>query len=286
MLEQQLANGVATGLIYALLALGFSLAYSTTRVINFAHGDAFAVGAFVGLSFHRSGWPFALAASCAVILVGGVATAFGYYVLWRVHTALERSVATIALALILRDGMLVAFGSDSASFREVYPEGSFRIGAIHLPWASIVIFLATLSLLLVFWWLVGRTRWGLWMRATAQDQELAVVNGIPTRSTQAIAFGLGSALAAAAGVLIAPAWQIHYAVGAVVGVKAFTAAMLGGLGHLGGALGGGLLLGIAEAVLAGYVSSAWRDLTVYIALLMILILLPRGLFARGRRRLS
>lgn len=287
MLGQQIANGVASGLVYGLLALGFSLAYATTRVINFAHGDIFAVGAFVGLSLQQSaGLPFPVAALIAILLVAISATIFAYSLLWRLRTTLERSVATIALALILRDGMLLLFGSDSASFGAVFPEGSIHIGTVAMPRASLVIMAASLCLLASFWWLSGRTRWGLWMRATAQDAELAAANGIPTRSIQAIAFGLGSSLAAAAGLLIGPAWQMHYAVGTVVGVKAFTAAMLGGLGHLTGALAGGLLLGVAEAILAGYGSSAWKDLTVYACLLAVLLLAPRGLFAMGKRRLG
>lgn len=287
MLCQQLVNGVLVGLIYGLLALGFSLAYSTTRVINFAHGEMFTLGAFLGLALQRSGGlPFAVAAPASVLLVGVAGAVFGYLVLRPLGSALVRSVATIALSLVLRDGMLIAFGSDSVSYPPVYPPGSLSAGWLAVPRSSVVIAAITLVLLVGFGAVLSRSRWGIWTRATAQDEELAATVGIPTGHIQALAFGAGSALAAAAGVLITPTWQVHYAAGMVVGLKAYTAAMFGGLGNLSGALAGGILLGAAEALLAGYVSSTWKDLAVYLCLFVVLVFLPRGLFSVRSVRLG
>lgn len=287
MLAQQLANGLVTGLIYGLLALGFSLAFCTTRVVNFAHGELFTLGAFGGIALQRSlEAPFLIAAVSSAGAVAAMSWFFAFFVLWHLRSPLERAVATIALGLGLRDGMLVAFGSDSESFSPVFPLGAVKVAGIMLPKASMVILVLTLILLLAVWILVQRTRIGLWMRATAQDEEFAASVGIRTRSTQATAFGLGALLAAAAGLLVGPTWQVHYAAGATIGVKAFTAAMVGGLGRLGGAVAGGIVLGISETFFAGYVSSSWKDLAVYVLLVLTLLFFPNGLFAAGQRRLG
>jgi len=284
---QQLVNGVSLGFVYALLALGLALAYSTSRVINFAHGDVFTLGAFVGLGLQRHlGIHFGLAAvgaSIAVFLGGAV---FSYHVLWRLRTSLERSVSTIALGLGLRDGMLIIFGSDSQSFDAVYPTGVIGIGGMVLP-SSLLIVIALTALLLVGVGLaVTMTSIGIQMRAAAQDPELAAMIGISTRKIQALGFGSGCMLAAIAGVLVGPVWQVYYAAGSPVGVKAFTAALLGGFGSLRGATLGGLMVGVLEALLAGYVSSTWKDLGVYACLLMTLLLLPRGLVHTGSNRVG
>ena len=285
MLPQQLANGLSLGFVYALLALGLALVYSTSRVVNFAHGDVFTLGAFLGLVLQRDmGMHFGFAAAGASIAIFLGGAVFSYHVLWRLPTSLERSVATIALGLGLRDGMLILFGSDSESFDAVYPTGVIRLIGANLPASLLVISILT-GLLLVGVGLVVRfTRVGIQMRAAAQDPELAAMIGISTRSVQALAFGSGCMLAAAAGVLVGPVWQVYYAAGAPVGIKAFTAALLGGFGSLAGATLGGLMVGVLEALLAGYVSSTWKDLGVYACLLITLLLLPRGLIrtALGR----
>jgi branched-chain amino acid transport system permease protein len=288
MLSQQLANGLIIGLIYGLLALGFSLVYSTTRVVNFAHGEIFTAGAFLALACLRGGLTTSLIlagalAVMAVFLVGGL---FTYTVLWKLRTPLERSVATIALSLALRDGMLLAFGSDSESFPPSYPEGALTLAGLVVPYSYLVIASATAILLAGFTILVRYSRMGIWMRATAQDEQLAALVGIPTRWIQAFAFGLGAGLAATAGILVAPTWQVNYAAGTTVGLKAFTAALLGGLGNLPGAIIGGVVLGLLEALLAGYVSSTWKDLAVYICLLAVLTVFPGGIFAGRKARVG
>jgi branched-chain amino acid transport system permease protein len=287
MLGQQLANGLVVGLIYGLLALGLSLAFATTRIVNFAHGEMFTLGAFLGLTIQReTGLPFPIVAAASALAVFVLASLLAQFVLWRLETPLQRSVATIALALGLRDAMLIAFGSDSASFLPVFPAGSWEVGGVVVPRSFAWVGGLTLVLILAFVAFVERSRWGIWMRATSQDADLAAVAGIRTRRVQTLAFGLGAMLAAAAALLVGPTWQISYATGIPVALKAFTAAVIGGLGNLWGALLGGLLLGLGEALFAGYLSSSWKDFWVYLLLIGVIVFLPRGLFAAQAERLG
>lgn len=287
MLTQQVINGLGTGLIYGLLALGFSLAYCTTRVINFAHGEFFTLGAFLGITLQRFEHFSVLTASAlAAFAVAIGAGVVAFFVLWWLPSALERSVATIALSLALRDGMLVAFGSDTASFPSSPLESATSLFGVTLPQYALALIAWTGLLLLALWLLVTRSRIGVQMRATAEDRELSATNGVRIRNVEAIAFAVAALGAAAAGLLIGPSWQVNYAAGSIVGVKAFTAAMIGGLGRLGGAVVGGILLGLTEALFAGYISSTWKDFAVFMLLLATLLFFPRGLFSRSTQRLG
>jgi branched-chain amino acid transport system permease protein len=287
MLAQQLANGISTGLVYGLLALGFSLAYSATRVVNFAHGEFFTLGALLGIWMQRGcGFSLLPASLISVTAMTVAAGSFAFFILWWLRTPLQRTVATIAVSLGLRDAMLLAFGSDSASFPQASAEGTLQLFGVTVSRYSMLLAAWTVVLLFTFWFVVTRTRLGIWMRATAQDPELAATNGVVVRNIEAAAFALGAFAAVAAGLLIGPSWQVSYSAGSVVGVKAFTSAMLGGLGRLDGAVAGGVLLGVAEALFAGYVSSAWKDLAVFLVLLVTLLFLPRGLFSLRAQRLG
>lgn len=286
MFAQQLANGLSTGLIYGLLALGFSLAYSTTRVVNFAHGEFFTVGAFLGITFQHDGFSYFAASVSSTLIVTATAGMFAFFILWRLRSPLLRSVATIAVSLGLRDAMLIAFGSDSASFLNTHVEGVMRFVGIAIPRDSALLMVWTSALLIAFWLIVMKTRIGIWMRATAQDPVLAATNGVVIRNMEAAAFALSALSAVAAGLLIGPSWQVSYAAGSVVGLKAFTSAMLGGLGRLDGAVLGGVVLGLAETLFAGYVSSAWRDLAVFLLLLFVLRFLPRGILSLRSQRVG
>lgn len=286
MLIQQIINGLSIGALYALLALGLSLAYATGRVVNFAHGDLFSLGAFLTVSLHEAfGGYFLLDAVVSSLLVGGVGTLFGWYFLWRLQP-LERSVATIVIGLGMRDGMLIAFGSDSASLPGVYAAGAINIGAVTLPWGAVIVAGITVALLVSTWWLVSRTQFGVQMRATAENPGLAARSGIVTRRVQAAAFGLSCGLAAAAGATLIPIWQVYSGAGVPIGLKAFAAAMLGGFGRLGGAVVGGLCIGVGEALVSGYVSSTWKDLVMYSGLLIIVAALPRHISRAGVPRVS
>ena len=287
MLSQQIANGLATGLCYAVLACGMSLTYSASRVVNFAHGDLFVLGAFVGLILNRTfGLPFPIAAFGAIVVVATVSALLGIAVVDRIRGSLFQSVATIAFSLGLRDLMLIAFGSDSASFPPLYPSGAMAVGFASVPWASFWVGGLLACVVTVFGFLMVRSRWGLWMRASASHGALAEAGGISVRRMRILAFAVSGALAAVAAVVVGPIWQVSYGLGGLVGVKAFAAAVVGGFGNLRGAVWGGLALGLAESLFGGYVSSAWRDLAVYGLLIVVLLSAPRGLFGTGFRRVA
>lgn len=287
MFAQQILNGLSVGMVYGFLAIGLVIVFSTTRIINFAHGEIFSLGAFIGLVVVRNlHLPFAIALLAAVAGVFVVFCGFGYFVNAKLRDSLTRSVATIAVGFGLRDMMLVVFGSDSEAYPPVYPDGSIRLMGARLPTGALIIGLISVCTLIAVGGLVWKTRWGIFVRAVAQNAELARVGGIRAELFQSVAFGGGAALAALAGVLVSPQWHVGYTGGAPVALKAFTAALIGGFQNPIGALLGGLVVGLLETFTAGYISSTWKDLNVYVCLILILIFLPRGLLGEARRRLG
>ena len=287
MFEQQILNGLSVGMVYGFLAIGLVMVFSTTRIVNFAHGEIFSLGAFIGLVLVKNlHLPFAIALIFAVAVVFIVFCGFGYFVNAKLSNSLTRSVATIAVGFGLRDFMLVVFGSDSEAYPAVYPDGSIGLGGARLPIGALIIAAISVFTLVVVGGLVWKTRWGIFVRAVAQNAELARVGGIRAELFQSVAFGGGAALAALAGVLVSPQWHVSYTGGASIALKAFTAALIGGFQSPTGTVLGGLVVGLLETFIAGYVSSTWKDLDVYVCLILILIFLPRGLLGEARRRLG
>lgn len=288
MFLQQLVNGLSIGLVFALLAVGLSLAFATSRVVNFAHGDVFVLGAVLASTLvQQMSLPFALSGAVAVTVVGAGAGAFSWFVLWRLRTTLERSVATILVGIAVRDGILLAVGSDSVGLPDVYPHGTVDLGAAAtVPYSAFVVIIAAVGMLAASHYFLTRTHLGVQMQASAENPTLAASIGIPSRRVQATAFGLSCAMAAAAGVILIPTWQMNFASGLPVGLKAFTAALLGGFGQVGGSLVGGLTVGLGEAFVAGYADSTWKDAFVYTGLLLILAFMPRRFLERGTSRVA
>ncbi len=287
MLAQQLANGVATGLCYGVLAAGLSLTYSASRVVNFAHGDLFVVSAFVCLTLQKqAGFSYAAAALIAIAGASALSGLIGFAVVDRIRPGIKQSIATIAIALGLRDGILVYFGSDSASFPALYPEGVLTAVGATIPWSTALTAAGFAVVVVGFGLWMEKSRWGIWMRAAAMNPSLASSVGVSVGRMRILAFCLSGGLAAAAAALIGPSWQVNHALGGLIAVKAFAAAVIGGFGDLRGAVLGGLALGLAESMFAGYVSSAWRDLAVYGLLLLVLALKPTGLLSMAARRIA
>lgn len=287
MLLQQVLNGLSSGVVYALLAAAFSLTFATTRVVNFAFGELFTLGAFLGLGLYKglaAPYPVAVLGTAGLMVVVGVVTAVWLFGVLR--TEVQRSIATIVIGLILRDTMLIAFGSDSQAYGSVYPSGSLAMAGAVLPYSYALLLAAGLSMLCGLWWGLTRTRAGLQMRATAQNMLLAGSLGIPVPRVQVLAISVSSGLLGATAVLVSPVWQVQYAAGGMVAIKAFTAAMLGGLGDVRGAALGGLVLGLVEALVAGYLSTAWRDAAVFVVLATCLLVLPRGILGTSIARVG
>jgi len=292
-------NGLTLGSVYALIALGYSLVYGILKLLNFAHGDVFMVGSFVGFGVLQllGGatdpvlplWPLLIVitvsamAGCAVL--GVVIERFAYRPL-RDAPRIAPLISALGVSFFLAYSMQVLFGAEQRDYDafsldngKLFLSG-FDIGNVRVPLLRIVIIVAAFLLMIVLWLLVTRTRTGKAMKATSYDREAAAMMGIDIDRVIVVAFVLGSALAGAAGVLFALRAPTFPAIGFLAGLKGFTAAVIGGIGSVPGAMAGGLILGFAEAYTQGYISTKWSDLLVFVILIGFMIFRPQGLFGR------
>ena len=304
---QQLINGVALGMIYGLIAVGYTMVYGIIGMINFAHGDIFMVGAFVSLiSFvllSAGGWAAGPGAVLLVLLVSMAITAlYGWSVERIAYRPLRGSfrlaplISAIGMSIVLQNFVQVSQGARAKPIEPVI-RGSVEIWhgngfAVGVSTMQIVIVAVTLVVLAVFTWMVTRTKLGRAMRACEQDRKMAGLLGIDTDRTISITFVIGAALAAVAGTLYLLRYGLaDFFMGFIVGVKAFTAAVLGGVGSLPGALLGGLLIGLIETLWSAYagqdtfllreLNPAYKDVAAFAILIATLIFLPSGLLGRA-----
>jgi branched-chain amino acid transport system permease protein len=298
---QQLINGLHLGATYALIALGYTMVYGVLRLINFAHGDVFMLGAYAGLFAavgfgvaHAPGWGnvilVILTSMAACALVGMTIERFAYRRL-RNSPRLTALITAIGVSLLLEYGGQLpwVFGAEPRAFPTgIVPAVQIRIGAgLHLSAVQILTFAATLVLMVALEFIVRRTRAGKAMRAVSADREAASLMGIPTDRIILYTFALGSALAAAAGVLYAlDKPKIDPFMGLYVGLKAFVAAVLGGIGSIPGAVLGGFVLGLTETFVGGYgylvhVESTWRNAVAFGILILILVVRPAGILGQA-----
>ena len=296
---QELVNGITTGALYALVALGFSMVYGVLKLLNFAHGDLYMVGAFIGyFIIQLSGGPLALRIPVpllvvimfvvAAVLVGGLGVVIERFAYRPLRNAprIAPLITAIGISFFLENAALLLFGSQ---FR-VYNTSEFisfssgiRIGSVSIDSVQITVLLLGLALMLGLRLLVNTTQVGRQMRAVASDREAAEMLGINVTFIIAATFFLGSALAGVAGVMSGLLFnQVTNTIGFIAGLKAFTAAVVGGIGSLPGAMLGGLLLGIAESFITGYVSSTYTNLFVFALLIAVMLVRPRGLLGRAQ----
>jgi branched-chain amino acid transport system permease protein len=290
---QQLINGLALGSILALIALGYTMVYGILRFINFAHGDIFMLGAFAG---------FYLTPKIAVIfptpsigsglVVMGIAMAIcatiGIVIEKLAYRPLRRSpkltvlITAIGVSLFLEYTGQLVFGAAPKSFPALIPTYAItHTGGLSVTSNQIVVLVVTLVLLVALRFIVQKTKIGMAMRALAFNPEAAALMGINTDVVISFTFGLGSALAAAAGILFAVNYPaIDPLMGILPGLKAFVAAVLGGIGNLPGAALGGLIIGVTETLVAGYISSTYRDAIAFGILILILLIKPSGLLGK------
>lgn len=297
---QQILNGLAQGGIYALIALGYTMVYGILRFINFAHGDVFMLGAFAGAyigplvlrlnggtpSYAVAGFTLVLAMlGCA--LVGMLIERLCYKPL-RHQPKITVLITAIGVSLLLENGGQLLFGADPKSFPELITDRALDLPA---SWGALSVLTVTLSqvivlvvtglLLLFLNFIVRRTRTGLAMRALSFNPVAAQLAGVNLNRTVAITFGIGSALAGAAGILISIQQpSIDPLMGINAGLKAFIAAVLGGIGNLPGAVLGGFVIGLLEALIVGYGSPTYRDPIVFAVLIAILLFRPAGLLGK------
>jgi len=298
---QELVNGVTTGALYALVALGFSMVYGVLKLLNFAHGDLYMVGAFIGyFVIQWFGGPAALSIPVPVVLLimfvlaalvvgflGVVIERFAYRPL-RDAPRIAPLITAIGISFFLENAALLLFG---AQYR-VYNTSEFisfssgiQIGSVSIDAVQIMVLAMGLALMVGLRLLVIRTTLGKQMRAVASDREAAEMLGINVNFTIAATFFLGSALAGVAGVMAGLLFnQVTNMIGFTAGLKAFTAAVVGGIGSLPGAMLGGLLIGIAESFITGYVSSTYTNLLIFGLLIAVMLVRPTGLFGRPQLR--
>ncbi len=290
---QQLVNGITWGSIYALIALGYTMVYGILRLINFAHGDVYMVGAFAAFYAARlisAHGPVGLLGAVSVLLIAmatcallGVVIERGAYKPLRKSPRLTALITAIGVSLLLENLGLIVFGADPKFFPQLVARKQieFFSGVIVGSHQLVVLGVAVL-LMLLLQVVVFRTRIGKAMRAVSFHREAASLMGISTDNVITFTFAVGSALAAAAGVLVALSNpKIDPLMGIMPGIKAFVAAVLGGIGNIPGAVVGGLIMGVAEVMVVGYVSSTFRDAIAFALLIIILLVKPTGLFGTG-----
>lgn len=286
---QQLINGLVLGSIYALIALGYSMVYGVLRLINFAHGDVYMLGAFAG--FFLAGWlgitdqnpsiPGAvivtLGAMAICAVVGILIERFAYKPV-RGHSRLTSLITAIGVSLLLEYGGQVVFKPDPRKFPEMISTVRFSIGNIQITNLDLLIIIVSLLLMVGLEVIVHRTKIGKAMRAVSFNPTAAKLMGINTDRVIAFTFALGSALAAAGGVMISLSLpKIDPLMGLLTGLKAFVAAVLGGIGNIPGAMLGGVLIGLIEAQVAGSSISGYRDAVAFAILIVVLLFRPTGI---------
>src|SRR5512138_1263592 len=290
---QQLVNGISLGSIYALIALGYTMVYGVLRLINFAHGDVYMIGAYSGyyLSRKLKGDEPSLLGALVVMLgamlvcaiLGIIIERFAYRPVRRA-ARLTLLITAIGVSLLIENGAQLVFGPDPKFFPSLAPRADFIVGGVRLTSEQLTVIALSFLLMVLLRFFILKTRTGKAMRAVSFNLDAAKLMGISTDRIIAITFALGSALAAAAGVLIGmqipkidPLMGINY------GLKAFIAALLAGIGNLQGAVLGGLLLGTSEVMVVGYLSSTYRDAIAFGILILVLILRPQGLLGRVQK---
>jgi branched-chain amino acid transport system permease protein len=285
---QQLINGLSLGAIYALIALGYTMVYGVLRLINFAHGDVYMLGAFAGYFLAN-----ALELDASPSILGAIAVTFGAMVICaligvlierfayrpvRHHSRLTSLITAIGVSLLLEYGGQVAFGANPRFFPQMIRAEVYSVGGVQITNQNLLIIVVAIVMMFGLEFIVHRTRIGKAMRATSFNLSVAKLMGINTDYVIAFTFALGSALAAVGGVMVALAIpRIDPLMGLMTGLKAFVAAVLGGIGNIPGAMIGGVLIGLLETWLGATAYSTYRDAAAFAVLILILLFRPAGI---------
>ncbi len=288
-LAQQLINGLSLGSIYALIALGYTMVYGIIQLINFAHGDVYMIGAYVGyacMSILRLGFIESLVISMLACMVLGVVIERVAYKPLRNSTRIAVLITAIGVSLLLEYVMVYFVGAAVRSYPPLpdYFNAQFNVGGVIISSKSLIIIGISVALMIALQFIVSKTRVGKAMRAVSQDADAARLMGISVDNTISFTFALGSALAGAAGVLVGVYYNtINPLMGLMPGLKAFVAAVFGGIGLIPGALIGGYFIGVTETLVSGYVNSLLQDAVVFAILILVLIFKPTGLLGKNVR---
>ena len=285
-----LLAGISVGGQYALIAIGYTMVYGVLKLINFAHGDIFTIGAYLGMTLLVSGglsgsMTPVLAVGLVVIIVFGLVALLGValervaYRPLRKANRLAAVVSALGASIVFQNAVMLIYGARVYVYPEnLIPTLTFNIFGLNVPLMRVIVIVSSLVLMLALYAFINRTRMGTAIRAVAIDQGAARLMGINVDRVISLVFFIGAGLGGVAGVMVGTYYgQIDFTMGWSYGLKAFTAAILGGIGNIPGAMIGGLLLGVIEALGASYLAMAWKDAIAFLVLILILIIRPTGL---------
>ena len=285
---QYLINGISLGSVYAIIALGYTMVYGIAKMLNFAHGDIIMVGAYVIFTIISTmGYPPIVGVAVAVALctvLGITIERIAYKPLRNASSSLAVLITAIGVSYFLQNMALIIFGANTKSFNSIVDFGPFIIGGITISGESLVTVISCIAIMLILTAFINKTKAGQAMLAVSEDKGAAVLMGINVNGTIALTFAIGSGLAAIAGALLCSAYpSLSPYTGSMPGIKAFTAAVFGGIGSIPGAFIGGILLGVIEIFGKAYISSQLSDAIVFAVLIIVLIVKPSGILGKNRQ---
>lgn len=281
-LLQFLLSGITVGAVYALVALGFTIIYNASDVVNFAQGEFVMLGGMITFFAHAAGLPLPLAALIAIIVTAAIGVALNKLAIEPARGApvVSLIIITIGASIFIRGATQLVFDKQLHRFPAFSGDQPILIGGATILPQSLWVVAGALAVFVCLWLFFTRTLIGRAVLATANNRVAAQLVGINTKYVMTLSFAMSAAIGALAGVLVTPITLTSYDVGLALALKGFAAAMLGGMGNPKGALVGGLLLGVLEAMTAGYISSQYKDAAAFVVILAVLFAMPQGLFGR------
>lgn len=284
---QQIVNGLSLGSVYALIALGYTMVYGIIKLINFAHGDMYMLGAyfgFIAITMLKMNFLTALVFTMVVTALMGIVIERIAYKPLRYSTRVVALITAIGVSFFLQNSVAKIMGPSIKGFPTVLPSDSWTVWGVRINFQQTIIFLTSVVLMILLQVVVQKTKIGRAMRAVAVDADAARLMGVNVDNTISITFAIGSSLAAAAGILVGVYYNsIDPLMGIAPGLKAFVAAVFGGIGIIPGAMIGGFSIGMIEVLISGYGSSMYKDAIVYLILILILLVKPSGLLGKNRK---
>ncbi|MCR6631686.1 MAG: branched-chain amino acid ABC transporter permease [Magnetospirillum sp.] len=279
---QYLFAGLTSGAIYALAGLGFAIIYNSSHVINFAQGEFIMVGGMATASLVAGGLPLPLAAALAVVATMAVGVALEKFAVEPARNADVTAliIITIGASIFLRGAAQILWDKEFHSLPAFSGDAPLKVAGATLMPQSLWVAGVSVAVIAALWWFFNRTLFGKAMLATACNRQAARLMGIPVKLVLTVAFALSALLGAVGGIVMTPITFTSYEAGIMLGLKGFSAAVLGGLGSGVGAIVGGLLVGVAEALASGYLSSAYKDAIAFVIILFVLFFMPSGLFGK------
>jgi len=292
---QQIINGLTLGSVYALIALGYTMVYGILELINFAHGEIYMLGAYLGIiilgfftAIGLTAYSLPLSLVITFMLTVLFCASYGFtmeklaYKPLRQAPKLSLLISAIGVSIFLQNYVMITQGATDKVFPSVVGNAGFTFAATRVTYLQAAIISVSGLIMLLLHAFISRTKTGKAMRAVAQDKDMAALVGINTDNIISITFIIGSGLAAVAGMMVSAYYGlVNYSIGYSAGIKAFTAAVLGGIGNIPGAMFGGILLGLIESLGAAYISSEYKDAYAFIILIIILLVKPAGLLGKA-----